>query len=184
MSDDTIEDQRWGRDLRDIFLLSIIDAYPLNGGDRQVRLDKAKEALFGESANSKTKKIIEDDDAALRHMARGHLRDLYLSSLPYEHRARQGFSKARPVIHLAHEAAHLAQNTWGDNPVERLRKRFAKEKAKWLNIEQYHDDVSETQQYNIMLEAKELLARIDIKMEIDYAARSLHPNTKRFDEKK
>lgn len=180
-----VDSLEWGRDSREKFLLSIIDAYPIAKRDRQVRLDEAKKALFGEEPTSKTKKKFEDDDWFLMQMAHLYLKDRMAVWCTIEKKWKKDPKKPRPrsVSELAREAAARAPHTWGTNAVERLRKKFAANKKGYLAAELHGDDAGSEQDYSALKKVKEILEFLGIAMNIEHAAKSMHPATKKLDVK-
>jgi hypothetical protein len=144
----------YGRPFLERLLLSLIDAYPNRQvqnlpdhilHDREARLRAAMEALFNEKP---TQKLL--DNAALFWMAEQHRDDLVRSSRVWKARAAQ-FSKLKDsVLERPRSARELAQEASEKfypkitDKSERLRKKWQRQKQRWLDLERYHDDLPES----------------------------------------
>ncbi len=177
-SDDWLTGPTWTRPARDKFLLSIIDAYPDWDGEvererrREQRLDDAKRALFLEPVPEGPKRA--HDNLALYFMAQQYLADLSLANEPKLNPAAfpDKPRKPRSIRVLATEAARFATANSSASAAERLRKTFIAKKKYWMNLATYHDDVRDSIEYQILLKLKALLSRLDLKMDVETAARS------------
>ncbi len=186
MSKRPVDVFQWGRDGREKVLLSIIDAYPMAGENRQVRLDQAKKALFGEGPTSRTKKKAEDDGWFLMAMAYCYVQDRHRVYCKIDKKWKKDPNKRAPrsISKLAREAGERAPATWGKSAEERLRKKFEANIKALVAAERHGDDVGRALDYKTLKMIKALLAQLDVSMEIEYAARSLDPATKLLDNKK
>jgi hypothetical protein len=179
-SDPLTDPIRLYRPVVERFLLGIIDAHRVSENqseedwrkEREGRLSQAKEVLFGEQISLGPKEF--DDRLALAYMASGYRRDLFLNQALKHKKDNCGpfkdvpvpddFKKARSVLQLAKDAIQLTSGNSDDAIVERLRKAFAEEKIKLIEVDEHSDAVAETVEYQILLEIKKLLKRIGIPM--------------------
>jgi hypothetical protein len=155
-----------GRSFEEKLLLAIIDAYPdlverspaAKMQRRLERLRAAKEALFG---------IVHDEGRPLA----SDLRVLrWMGAEHHSDRARVGLAKIRgtesPKIRTMRKLADEAVGRFGlpANQSERLRKKFRRQKEKWLAVEESHDDVPEQLELGSLHSVQKVLVRYDIKM--------------------
>lgn len=156
-----------GRDFLDKFLLAIIDAYPVlstppasAARDRDIRLRDAKEALVGQAHNEG--RPLVSDEAYLRWMGSERYKDL----------ARRDMAKIKgtkpPKLRSDRKLADLAVEKF-DLPTgraENLRKKFGKQRSKWLDVARYHDDVPEALDFSLLEQIKAILEKREIEMNL------------------
>jgi hypothetical protein len=162
--DDEDDAERWrdlagtgpsyGRLFLERLLLSLIDAHPRKQVqnpehvlyDREARLRVAMEALFNEGPSQKLL-----DDAALFWMANEYVRD---RAMRFSTKRRaEDFRLSRPAgprlppvrseRGLAQEASAKFYPKITDKS-ERLRKKWGRQKQRWLDLVRFHDDLPET----------------------------------------
>jgi hypothetical protein len=168
------------RPVADQLLLAIIDAYRSNSStkktapakknsklayekERERRLLSAKKALFGDTPRSGQPPL--QDDVALRRMAREHLRDLTLTHLHLAvKRANDPPAKIRSIRELAELAAKHTDGYSQNSDSERLRRKFATNKKRYLEEERYGDDIEETFDAQALANLKEPLKRLGIEL--------------------
>jgi hypothetical protein len=142
----------YGRPFLERLLLSLIDAHPnwqvqnrlervLRDGE--ARLRDAMEALFNQEPSQKLL-----DDAALFWMANEYVRDQAMRfSKAEEIRLSEPPGSALPAQRserqLAQEASEKFYPKITDKS-ERLRKKWGRQKQRWLDLARFHDDLSET----------------------------------------
>lgn len=163
-----------GRDFAEKLLLAIIDAYPgpdepnreKAEEDRRKRLRAAHQALF--AINYGRGHPGFSDEAALR----------WMGTEKHKEQARKGLEKIRgkplpanlrPAAASARRLGVEAVKRFGlpDRAEQRLRKTPAKQVADWMAVEEFHDDVPEQLDLNLLIRLRDILARRGIAMSLD-----------------
>jgi len=157
------------RPLIDQFLLCIIRAYQVPKSktlSEEQRLASAKEALFGDLQIVGRDEV--SDKRALVHMARSYISDRGGVAMRigrplgwYPEKAKD----ARNIKQLAKEAAHLTSGG-EDQIIERLRKKFRKNRVGLLGLATLGDYVPETLITQTLRYLKKIMAEIGIKMHL------------------
>jgi len=161
-----------GRDFFDKLLLAIIDAYPEESTSpattirrRVERLWQAKQALLAQDRSEGRPMVA--DDAVLRWMGSEHYRDLA---------QRNALGRAGTQTHKIRSDRQLAglavqRFALPDNVTERFRKKFGRQRQKWLDIARYHDDVPEQLDHNLLEQIQLILAKREIRMNLSRVER-------------
>lgn len=163
-----------GRDFADKLLLAIIDAHPgpeepnreKADKNRRDRLRAAHQALFGTRYERGHPGY--SDEAALR----------WMGAERYKEQARKGLeeflgeplpTKLRAEAMSARRLGAEAAERFGlpDRAEQRLRKTPAKQVADWMAVEEFHDDVPEQLDFNLLTEIRDTLAKRSIAMNLD-----------------
>lgn len=174
---DTLRGPATGRLFVDKLLLSFIDAYSEPSKDaiksdrrREKRLLAAKKSLFGYASKPGTYEI--QDDRALFRMATEHFRDESRAGMikmgfvnAQESNSKQPFCP-RSIRELARDAAKSCLGNSDDSTVDRLRKKFSKNRDKFLNIAEHQDGVVETLEFNALDRIRNVLDPFGIDMDL------------------
>lgn len=162
-----------GRDFADKLLLAIIDAYPgpeesnpeKADKNRRDRLRAAHQALFG--ARYSRGHPGYSDEAALRWMGAERHKEHARMGLE-EFRDEPLPAKFRPKAPSTRRLGAEAAERFGlpDRAEQRLRKTPAKQVAYWMAVEEFHDDVPEQLDLNLLSEIRDILAKRGIVMNL------------------
>lgn len=164
-----------GRSFLDKLLLAVIDAHMTKESNlsavaaeraRMERLADAKMALLGETPPEG--RPPNPDEAVLRWMGDEHYRDL--GRRDSATMKGEPPSKARSDRQLADQAVKKFELP--DNAVERLRRKFGRQRQKWLEVAMEHDDVPETLDHGLLLKIRDKLAKDSIAMNLDRVERN------------
>lgn len=154
-------------------MLSLIDAHP-NAKvlslpehlihDREARLSVAMEALFNEKPSQKLL-----DNAALFWMANEYVRDRAkrfsrewkAKEFPPSRSAGRALAPLRSERQLAQEASEKFYPKITDKS-ERLRKKWGRQKQRWLDLVRFHDDLPETFETQALAEIWVVLAKAKV----------------------
>jgi hypothetical protein len=162
----------YGRLFLERLLLSLIDAHPTKQvqnpehvlHDREARLRDAMEALFNEEPSQKLL-----DDAALFWIAKQYIHDRAMR-FSTERRAEDvGLSRpAGPLQPPLRSERELAQEASAKfypkitDKSERLRKKWGRQKQRWLDLVRFHDDLPETFETQVLARIWVALAKAKV----------------------
>lgn len=160
-----------GRDFVDKFLLGLIDAYPEPADiskspaalskRRSERLRDAKLAVFGGTIAEGRPKLA--DAYILRWIGNEHYKDQAKYDMAIlKNESPPKLRSDRQLVENAVSHFKLAESS-----VERLRKKWSKQKEKWVQVALDHDDVLEQLEFNALQQVQEVLQRHGIAMRLD-----------------